>query len=81
MKREIKIFKSFEEQADYHLEIMAHTTPMQRLQSLYSLQQFTRQITTSYFTRLKKTNYSTFLNMALFVFVITMKWRQQLLSK
>ena len=42
MKREIKIFKSFEEQADYHLEIMAHTTPMQRLQSLYSLQQFTR---------------------------------------
>ena len=41
MKREIKIFKSFEEQEEYHLEIMVHTTPMERLQSLYALQQFT----------------------------------------
>jgi hypothetical protein len=42
MKREIKIFKSFEEQEEYHLEVMRLTTPLQRLQSLFDMQQLTR---------------------------------------
>ncbi len=42
MKREIKIFKSFEEQEQYHLEMMRQTTPMERFQNLYRMQQFTK---------------------------------------
>jgi hypothetical protein len=39
MERKIKIFKSFEEQEQYHLEMMRQTTPAQRLRSLYEMQQ------------------------------------------
>lgn len=42
MKREIKIFKSFEEQEQYHLDMMQKTTPLERFQSLYRLQQWTK---------------------------------------
>ena len=44
MKREIKILKSFEEQEQYHLEKMSLTTPLQRLQSLYAMQQFSKML-------------------------------------
>lgn len=39
MKREIKTFKSFEEQEQYHKEQMLRTTPMQRFTNLYRMQQ------------------------------------------
>ena len=40
MKREIKIFKSFEEQEAYQLERLRKTTPLERLRNLYYMQQF-----------------------------------------
>lgn len=42
MKREIKIFKSFEEQEQYHIEQLRKTTPLQRFQSLAQMQQWTK---------------------------------------
>lgn len=39
MAKELKIFKSFEEQEQYHLEQMANTKPIQRFQNLYKMQQ------------------------------------------
>ncbi len=42
MKREIKIFKSFEEQEQYHLNLMRNTTPLQCLQNLYRMQNLTK---------------------------------------
>ncbi len=41
MKREIKIFKSFEEQEEYQLEQMRKTTIQERFQSLFRMQQIT----------------------------------------
>ncbi|HXL56481.1 MAG TPA: hypothetical protein VN958_09505 [Chitinophagaceae bacterium] len=41
-KRTIKIFKTFEEQEQYDLDLMGKTTPLQRFQSLYRMQQWTR---------------------------------------
>ena len=42
MKREIKIFKSFEEQEKFHIEQMLHTTPLQRFLNLYRMQQLNK---------------------------------------
>jgi hypothetical protein len=42
MKREIKIFKSFEEQEKFHIEQMLHTTHLQRFLNLYRMQQLTK---------------------------------------
>jgi hypothetical protein len=42
-KRTIKIFKSFEEQEKYALDLMRSTTPLQRFQSLYRMQQWTKK--------------------------------------
>ena len=39
MKREIKIFKSFEEQEIFHTEKMQKTTVVERFQILYRMQQ------------------------------------------
>jgi len=39
MKRTIKIFKSFEEQEAYNLDIMRNTSPKERFQNLYRMQQ------------------------------------------
>jgi len=39
VKREIKIFKSFEEQERYHLELLRQTTPLERFRNLYRMQQ------------------------------------------
>ncbi len=41
MERKIKIFKSFEEQNEYQLEQQRKTTPLERLQMLYRMQQMT----------------------------------------
>jgi hypothetical protein len=43
MKREIKIFKSLEEQELYHLELMRRTTPLERFIRLFQMQQLSRQ--------------------------------------
>jgi hypothetical protein len=43
-KRTIKIFKSFEEQEKYALDLMRNTTPLQRFQSLYRMQQWTKKL-------------------------------------
>jgi hypothetical protein len=43
MERKIKIFKSFEEQEQYKLEEMRNTTPLERFQMLYAMQQMTRK--------------------------------------
>ena len=40
MKKEIKIFKSFEEQEKYHLELMSKTSPLERFKSLLEMQQW-----------------------------------------
>jgi hypothetical protein len=42
MKREIRIFKSFEEQEKFQEEQMMQTTPIQRFRNLYKMQQLTR---------------------------------------
>jgi hypothetical protein len=39
MEKRIQIFKSFEEQEKYYLEKMQHSTPMQRFQNLFRMQQ------------------------------------------
>jgi hypothetical protein len=39
MKREIKIFKSFEEQALYHKQLMLQSTPLERFRKLFQMQQ------------------------------------------
>jgi hypothetical protein len=44
MEKKIKIFKSFEEQEQYHLEMMRQTTPEERLKSLYEMQQMSRKL-------------------------------------
>ena len=41
MKREIKIFKSFEEQEKFHLAEMRKTTALERFRNLFELQQLT----------------------------------------
>ncbi len=42
MKREIKIFKSFEEQEQYQLDLMRKTTALERFKNLFELQQLTK---------------------------------------
>jgi hypothetical protein len=42
MGKSIKIFKSFEEQEMYSLEMMAKTTPEERFRKLYRMQQLTK---------------------------------------
>jgi hypothetical protein len=44
MKREIKIFRSFEEQEEYKLEQMRNTTVTERFQMLYAMQQMTKKL-------------------------------------
>lgn len=44
MKREIKIFKSFEEQEQYKLEEMRNTTVLERFKMLYAMQQMTKKL-------------------------------------
>ena len=43
MKREIKIFKSFEEQEKYNLEQMRNTTPLERFKNLYRMQKLSQK--------------------------------------
>lgn len=43
-ERTIKIFKTFEEQEDYHLEKMRTSTPEERFAALYKMQQFTNKL-------------------------------------
>lgn len=40
MQRQIRIFKSFQEQEEYHNECMRNSTPEQRLRILYQMQQW-----------------------------------------
>lgn len=42
MSKSIKIFKSFEEQERYNLEMMAKSTPEERFRKLYQMQQLTK---------------------------------------
>jgi hypothetical protein len=42
MKREIKIFKSFEEQDLYQKHQMINTSPWQRFRNLYQMQKLTQ---------------------------------------
>lgn len=42
MGKSIKIFKSFEEQEQYSLEMMVNTTPEERFRKLYRMQQLTK---------------------------------------
>ncbi len=44
MGKSIKIFKSFEEQEQYHKEMMANSTPQERFKTLYQMQQMTKKI-------------------------------------
>lgn len=44
MSKKIKIFKSFEEQERYSLEMMINTTPEERFRKLYLMQQLTKKI-------------------------------------
>lgn len=41
MKKEIKIFKSFEEQEQFYTDKMRKTTALQRFQNLFRMQQLT----------------------------------------
>ncbi len=43
MARSIRIFKSFEEQEQYHQELMINTTPAERFRKLYLMQQLTKK--------------------------------------
>ncbi len=43
MKREIKIFKSFEEQEAYQIDKQKKTTPEQRLVNLFYMQNLSRK--------------------------------------
>lgn len=42
MGREIKIFKSFQEQENYHVEMMRSSTALERLKTLFRMQQTTK---------------------------------------
>ena len=42
MSKTIRIFKSFEEQEQYNLQMMAKTTPEERFRKLYQMQQLTK---------------------------------------
>ena len=42
MEKRIKIFKSFEEQEEYQLNEMRKTTPQERFQNLYRMQQISK---------------------------------------
>lgn len=44
MKREVKIFRSFEEMEEYKLQQARNTTPIQRFRNLYSMQKLTAKI-------------------------------------
>ncbi len=44
MSKSIQIFKSFEEQEQYTLVMMAKTTPRQRFKKLYQMQQLTKML-------------------------------------
>lgn len=44
MQREIKIFKTFEEQEKYKLAAMRNTSIMERFHILYQMQQMTRKL-------------------------------------
>lgn len=41
MEKRVKIFKSFEEQEQYYFDLMIKTTPSQRFQHLFRMQQLT----------------------------------------
>ena len=43
MGKTIKIFKSFEEQEQYHKEIMINRTPRERFRILHQMQQMTKK--------------------------------------
>jgi hypothetical protein len=43
-ERKIKIFKTFEEQENYHLDWMRNSTPKERFAALFKMQQFTNVI-------------------------------------
>ncbi len=43
MSKSIKIFKSFEEQEQYHLELMAKSSVIERFRALYQMQQLTKK--------------------------------------
>lgn len=42
MAKSIRIFKSFEEQEQFHKESMLHTTALERFRKLYQMQQMTK---------------------------------------
>lgn len=42
MEKKIRVFKSFEDQEQYHLDEMRKTTPLERLRRLYKLQKISR---------------------------------------
>ncbi len=44
MKRQIKIFKSFEEQEEYKIDKMRKTTVLERFKLLYAMQQMTKKL-------------------------------------
>ncbi len=44
MSKSIKIFKSFEEQEQYHLELMANSSVIERFRALYQMQQLPKNI-------------------------------------
>ena len=43
MSKSIRIFKSFEEQEQYHKEMMINSTPEERFRKLYQMQQMTKK--------------------------------------
>ncbi len=43
MGKSIKIFQSFEEQEQFHKEMMASSTPQERFKTLYQMQQMTKK--------------------------------------
>ncbi len=43
-ERTIKIFKTFEEQELYHLELMRNSTPQERFAALLKMQQLTNKL-------------------------------------
>ena len=42
MKKQIKVFKSFEEQDEYHVELMRNSTAFERLKILFQMQKTTK---------------------------------------
>ena len=43
MSKSIHIFKSFEEQEQYHKKMMINSTPAERFRKLYQMQQVTKK--------------------------------------